>query len=175
MRRKFSIVLCLSFLLSFHAQGEARENQAKLSHKQKQELKGATHQGDVASLIRLLSPPAEKARGKAKNPSFLSKGLFEKNKLMPRGIGWSPKSETTTTIVYEIFNGVLCHIGVYPDVCVATALNGSESGTQYIVNTRGTLVSVSTVFGIYEDHVDHLYGWGKVSSYGHAKQKIKVK
>ena len=40
--------------------------------------------------------------------------------------GWKIKSEKTTNISRGITNGVTCHVALYPDVCIVTALDGPK-------------------------------------------------
>lgn len=93
--------------------------------------------------------------------------------------GWKPKSKKTTNISLITVNGVTVHLALYPDLCIATALDGSKVGLQIIStdynSNNPTVKDSSRKFEIKGDCVVHSYAWGKVYSYKSNKQEIKVK
>lgn len=84
------------------------------------------------------------------------------------------KNVETFLVSYETLDtGISCHVGWYQDVCIATALDGTEQGKQVVV-VNNTITGISYDVKVYKDRFEHKYTWGTVCSYPY-KQIVKFK
>ncbi len=88
----------------------------------------------------------------------------------------SKKDEKTETNIIRYIvteEGVTCHVGVYADGVIVTALDGTEQGKQVII-VNDSITGISYDLEQKKDHFIHKYTWGKVYSYDN-KQIMHVK